>query len=134
MTYKLGKQSEIKLQGVHPDLVKIVRWAIELTSQDFTVICGLRSKEAQIAMYEQGRTKAGKIVTWTRTSRHITGHAVDLCAWVDGKISWTESYYPDIVDAMEQAAKELGIPLRCGADFKNPDWGHFELPKEAYPS
>jgi peptidoglycan L-alanyl-D-glutamate endopeptidase CwlK len=111
-----------------------VRRAITLTKQDFTVICGRRSKEEQIALYEQGRTKPGKIVTWTRTSRHITGHAVDLCAYVNGKISWNVKLYPAIVEAMEEAADQLGIPLRCGADFSNKDWGHFELPKDSYPS
>ncbi len=133
MTYELGTHSQAKLIGVHPDLERVVRRAITLTKQDFTVICGRRSKEEQIALYEQGRTKPGKIVTWVRTSRHITGHAVDLAACVKGKVSWDDKLYPAIVDAMETAADALGIPLRCGADFKNPDWGHFELPKESYP-
>jgi len=134
MTYELGTHSQARLIGVHPDLERVVRRAITLTKQDFTVICGRRSKEEQIELYEQGRSKPGKIVTWTRTSRHITGHAVDLCAFVNGKISWAEKYYPAIVEAMETAAEQLGIPLRCGADFKTKDYGHFELDKAAYPA
>ena len=38
MSFKLGKRSLSNLKGVHPDLVKVVKRAIELTEVDFTVI------------------------------------------------------------------------------------------------
>lgn len=45
MTYKLSKKSLSKLDGVHPDLVKVVKRAIEITECDFTITEGLRTKE-----------------------------------------------------------------------------------------
>ncbi len=54
MTFKLGERSLSRLQGVHPDLVKVVKRAIELTTVDFTVLEGLRSVERQRQLYEAG--------------------------------------------------------------------------------
>ena len=39
----------------------------------------LRTKERQNELYEQGRTAPGKIVTWTKNSKHMTGLAWDIC-------------------------------------------------------
>lgn len=49
--------------------------------------------------------------TTTMNSRHLTGHAVDLAAWVDNTISWDWKYYYPIEKAMKQAAKELNISI-----------------------
>ena len=38
MKYALGPKSLAKLDGVHPDLVKVVKRAIALTRQDFMVL------------------------------------------------------------------------------------------------
>ncbi|WP_445147328.1 hypothetical protein [Dyella sp. Tek66A03] len=40
---------------------------------DFTVTAGYRTHAEQDALYAQGRTKPGNVVTWTRNSRHIGG-------------------------------------------------------------
>lgn len=45
MTYQLGNKSLQTLEGVHPDLVAVVKLAITLTEQDFSVGEGLRSVE-----------------------------------------------------------------------------------------
>ena len=39
----------------------------------------LRTQERQNELYAQGRTKAGRKVTWTKTSRHQSGLAWDIC-------------------------------------------------------
>jgi len=76
-------------------------------------------------------------------SRHITGHAVDLGPWPlngdfdsDGILNiadWDE-YYP-VADAMKQAAKELGVAIVWGGDWKGfPDGPHFELDRKVYPA
>lgn len=139
MTFKLGKQSTQKLQGVHPALVLVVNRAIELSSQDFMVTCGLRTEDEQARLYAQGRTTPGPIVTWTMQSRHMPdrdglGRAVDL---VPFPVDWkTPSKFDAIAKAMFTASKELGIPIRWGADWDkdgNPrekgesDSPHFEL-------
>jgi len=130
----LSKQSIARLSGVHDDLRNVVMRAIEITSQDFAVTCGLRTQKEQMALYEQGRTTPGAIVTWTRTSRHMSGRAVDLVPY---PVDWnTPSKFDAIADAMFAAAAELGVKLRWGADWDNDgnrrekgesDSPHFEL-------
>lgn len=122
--YQLGNKSKKKLEGVHPDLVKVVERAIEITEQDFTVLEGLRDIERQRELVNTGKST-------TMNSRHLTGHAVDLAPW---PISWEwEGFYP-IADAMKTAADELGVSLEWGGDWKSfPDGPHFQLSRKAYP-
>ena len=124
MSYKLGKRSKQKLSGVHPDMVAVVKRAIEITEQDFTVIEGIRNINRQRELYKAGKST-------TMNSRHITGHAVDLAPW---PISWDwEDFYP-IAEAMKAAAEELEIDIVWGGDWKSfPDGPHFELSRKTYP-
>lgn len=125
--YKLGARSKQRLKGVHDDLMKVVERAIEITTVDFTVLEGLRTPERQKALYESGASQ-------TLNGRHITGHAVDLGAWVDGEVRWDWPLYHKIAAAMKEAAKQLNIKIVCGADWKSfPDGPHFELDRKAYP-
>lgn len=127
MTFKLGPRSISRLKGVHPDLVKVVERAIQITPVDFTVLEGLRSPERQRQLYEAGASQ-------TLKGRHLTGHAVDLGAWVNNEVRWDWPLYHKIAAAMKQAAKELNIPLTWGGDWKSfPDGPHFELPWKEYP-
>ncbi len=122
--YKLGTRSKQNLSGVHPDLVAVVSRAIEITEQDFSVLEGVRNINRQREL-----VKAGK--STTMNSRHITGHAVDL---VPHPVSWDWEYFYPIVDAMKEAAEELGIDIVAGADWENfPDGPHFQLDWESYP-
>ena len=125
--YKLSKRSLGKLQGVHPDLVAVVERAIEITESDFSVIEGLRSLDRQHQLFNEGHSK-------TLNSRHLTGHAVDLMAWVDGGGSWDWSHYHAIAEAMKDAARELDVEIVWGGDWKRfPDGPHYELAWEKYP-
>lgn len=126
MTYKLSTRSKSRLEGVHPDLVAVVERAIEITEQDFTVLEGLRSKERQRKLYKSGASK-------TMNSRHLTGHAVDIAPYVGGSVSWNWEFYYPMADAMKKAAKELGVPLEWGGDWKSfKDGPHFQLPWKEY--
>ena len=139
MTYALGPRSLARLEGVHPQLVAVVARAIKLTAQDFVVLEGVRTPARQAELYAQGRTRPGDKVTWTMTSNHFRkadgyGHAVDICPW---PVDWTTpSKFDAIANAMEQAADELGINIRWGADWDDDgnrrergesDSPHFEL-------
>jgi len=125
--FKLGKRSVERLQGVHPDLVRVVERAIELSTVDFTVLEGLRSPERQQTLVASGASQ-------TLNSRHITGHAVDLGAWVDNQVDWSWPLYHQIANAMKAAANELGIPIVWGGDWKTfKDGPHFELDRRYYP-
>lgn len=120
MTYALGAKSLERLAGVHPDLVRVVRRAIEISPVDFKVIEGVRTPERQRELYAQGRTKPGPVVTWTLKSNHFKqadgyGHAVDL---LPAPYDWKATGPFDVMaKAMFAAAKELGVRLRWGADW-----------------
>jgi peptidoglycan LD-endopeptidase CwlK len=127
MSFSLGSRSRKNLEGVHQDLVKVVEKAIQLTNQDFSVIEGLRSLKRQEELFKKGHSK-------TMNSRHLTGHAVDITPWVDGAISWDWKYYTEVKRAMFEAAKELGVDLEWGGNWKGfPDGPHWQLPWSKYP-
>lgn len=105
--FVLGKRSLDNLKGVHADLVKVVKRAIEITDIDFSVIEGVRTQARQRELLKKGATK-------TMNSRHLTGHAVDIVPLVDGKVSWDFNYYYPLAKAMAQAATELGVSIRWG--------------------
>lgn len=128
MAYKLSARSLSRLQGVHPDLIRVVKRAIEITTIDFTVIEGLRTMERQKELKRTGATT-------TLRSRHLTGHAVDLAPLVDGKVSWDWPHYYVLEKAVKQAADELGIEIEWGGDWKSfKDGPHWQLSWKAYPS
>lgn len=128
----LNAASLKKLAKVDPSLVKVSERASDITKQPFQIVQGNRTQAEQNALYAQGRTKPGKIVTWTKASKHIGGRAVDFAALINGKINWDTKYYPVIAAAFKQAAKELGIGVEWGGDWKTKDWGHMQLaPKGA---
>lgn len=132
MTYALGKRSRDRLVGVHPDLVKVVERAIEITTVDFTVLEGVRAPERQRILVDSGASQ-------TLNSRHIPGQdgfakAVDLGAWVDGQVDWSWPLYHKIAKAMKTAAQELSVPIEWGGDWRTfKDGPHFQLPKKEYP-
>lgn len=125
--YRLGKRSLARLSSVHPDLARVVQRAITLTEVDFAVLEGKRSLEKQTRLVAAGASR-------TMRSRHLTGHAVDLGAWVEGGIRWDWPLYTQIARAMKTAAEELGVPLEWGGDWSSfKDGPHFQLPWHAYP-
>ena len=125
MTYKLGTRSLQSLSGVHPDLVAVVKLAITITEQDFTVIEGIRNINRQRELVKKGAST-------TMNSRHITGHAVDMVPW---PVDWNDLERFEIMsEAMKAAAEELEIPIVWGGDWKSfYDAPHFELDRKAYP-
>ena len=104
--FSLGPRSKQRLRGVHPDLVKVVERAIKITDVDFTVLEGLRTPERQKALVEAGASQ-------TLNSRHLTGHAVDLGAWVGDEVRWDWPLYHKIAAAMKEAAKQEGVSIVC---------------------
>lgn len=127
MTYKLSKRSLSRLEGVHKDLVQVVKLAIELTEVDFGVTEGVRTIERQRELYAKGASK-------TMNSRHLTGHAVDLVAYIGSEVRWDWPLYHKIADAMKRAAKSLGVPIVWGGDWASfKDGPHFELDRKTYP-
>lgn len=88
-----------RVTDLHPDLrVLHPRWEAACEAAGVTVLttCTYRSQAEQDELYAQGRTKPGRKVTWTRTSRHsetLNGHpaatAWDFVPLVNGKPVWS---------------------------------------------
>jgi len=127
MSFRLSQRSRAALQGVHPDLVAVVEAALELTPVDFMVTEGLRTAARQAELVRAGASR-------TLNSRHLTGHAVDVAALVDGQVRWDWPLYPRIAEAFKAAAKGRGVRLIWGGDWPRlRDGPHFELDRGAYP-
>jgi len=110
--YKLGKRSCENLEGVHPLVVKVVKRAIEITEQDFTVFDGLRSMTRQRKLVADKKSRTMKSKHLKQPDGH--GHAVDLVPFIDGKLKWDWNAIYIITKAMRQAATELGVNIRWG--------------------
>lgn len=127
MGFGLSKRSLTRLEGVHPRLVALVREAIALSPVDFMVMEGLRTPERQAALIRAGASQ-------TKQSRHLTGHAVDVAALVDGQVRWDWPLYPRIAAAFRAAAARQGTPIVWGGDWPSlRDGPHFELDRKVFP-
>jgi peptidoglycan LD-endopeptidase CwlK len=119
----LNARSQKNQIGVHPDLVRVSNRAAEI--EPHIITCGLRTIKEQQALKAAGKSK-------TLNSRHLTGHAIDF-ADPDGQYD-----IPDmkrIGAAYKQAAKELGIDIEWGGDWKGAwDTPHVQLSWKAYPA
>ena len=152
MSYQLSQRSLDRLHGVDQKLVAVVKRAIELSPIDFMVLEGVRTREQCMINYGKGRTASQCVakgvpakyaqpkvakVTWLNNpfaSKHTVGKAVDLVPY---PVDWnTLSKFDEIAKAIKQAAKELGVNVRWGADWDNDgkprekgesDSPHFEI-------
>ena len=127
MSFRFSARSHQRMKDVHPALIEVMEEAIRRTPVDFMITEGLRSSERQAALVRAGASR-------TLSSRHITGHAVDVAALVDGAVRWDWPLYPRIAGAMKAAAAERGVALIWGGDWKNlKDGPRFELDRRAFP-
>lgn len=126
MTFSFGTRSKERLQGVHPDLVKVLEEAIKESPLDFSITEGLRTKERQKALFDAGKSQ-------TMNSRHLTGKAVDIAVIKDGEVTWDFKYYQLAADHIKKVAKELKIDIVWGGDWQSfKDGPHFELHRSVY--
>ena len=112
--FKLSRRSLSRLEGVDERLVRVVQKAITLTTIDFGVTEGLRTKQRQRELVAKGASK-------TMKSRHLEGRAVDLVAYIGPRVSWELNLYDDIADAMKAAAIEEDVHIRWGGAWTVPD-------------
>lgn len=147
--YVLSDASIEKMKGVHPKLIELMKKAISNSPYDFKIVQGLRTAEYQNELYQQGRTKPGKIVTkldgYNKKSNHQAktdgyGHAVDIA--VCGHYDQNGNYVKYTTDAemfdnkklveisrlVKAVAKEMGMEIVWGGDWKTLyDTPHYEL-------
>lgn len=96
-----------------------------LRSLDYpaVIVEGRRSAARQRALYAQGRTTPGRIVTNTLASYHTAGRAFDI-AWLTPSGSVTFNVPDYFWDAAGRAGEEIGF--RWGGRFRLVDKPHFE--------
>jgi peptidoglycan L-alanyl-D-glutamate endopeptidase CwlK len=127
MSIVLGQRSLSRLEGVHPDLVRVVKKAAAMSALDFTVLEGLRTLDRQKQLMASGATK-------TLNSRHLTGHAVDLAPMIGGTVRWDWPLYHQLAAVVKDAAKAENVPIQWGGDWRTfKDGPHWELPWKQYP-
>ncbi len=84
-----------------------MRYAIKRTGVDFSVVEGLRSLERQKRLVASGASR-------TLDSYHLTGDAVDLAPYVDGRLQWQAPLAYVVAGWMLRANRDLSVPLVWG--------------------
>lgn len=121
--FKYSKRSLNNLEGVHPDLVKVMMRAIELSDIDYVITEGTRTLETQMQNVKSGKSRT------LNGSRHLKGtdgysHAIDVVAYGVTDV-WDFKHYYTIAKAIQQASKELDVPIRWGGAW------HYRLNEES---
>lgn len=129
MSFSFSTRSLSNLEGVHPDLVRVMHRALAITKVDFTVVEGLRTLERQKWLFANGKSK-------TMKSRHLNGHAVDIYPYVNGKVVTTDwKWFNELAVYVKKAAEDEGVDLEWGGDWRTfKDGPHWQLSWESYPS
>lgn len=129
MMYKFSKRSLDNLKNVDERLVRICNELIKRV--DFTVIEGFRSLERQKEMYDKGFSKIDGI---SKKGKHnySPSLAIDIIPYKKGHNPFDGSKESDIMfdnlaKEFKQVAKELGINITWGGDWKFIDKPHFQI-------
>ena len=134
----LSKTSAERLKGVHPDLVKVVLRAAEITTQPFIVTEGVRTVARERTLIAKGMSALKSPFRCrhvpTQCPQGLLGHAVDLVPLVGGNPVWDWKLIPYIARAMKASASQLHVSIEWGGDWKTfKDGPHYQLPWSLYP-
>lgn len=129
MMYKFSQRSLDNLKNVDERLVRICNELIKRV--DFTVIEGFRSLERQKELYDKGFSKIDGI---SKKGKHnySPSLAIDIIPFKKGHNPFDGSKESDIMfdnlaKEFKQVAKELGINIAWGGDWKFIDKPHFQI-------
>lgn len=119
------KSSWPKIQTLEPDTAKKAIAFLNAAEKEgilLRVIAAKRTCEEQNALYAQGRTKPGKVVTNARCneSMHNFGLAIDVVEIKNGEPLWVNDRWAKI----GQIGKSVGF--EWGGDWKFTDKPHFQ--------
>ena len=126
----MNDASRKRLAQVHPALAARIQTLIDILLQhgiQVEVVQGLRTFAQQDALFAQGRTRPGPIVTRARggQSNHNYGLACDLVPFTNGQPNWNAPL--GVWTTIGSEAEKLG--LEWGGDWKKfVDKPHVQLP------
>lgn len=127
--YRYGRSSKARLATCHPELQRLFNEMIK--DWDISILCGHRNEEDQNAAFKSGASK----LSWPKGKHNsLPSRAVDAALY---PVDWDDTgrHYM-FVGMVKQKAKDLGIAIRCGADWDGDnqttdqtfnDLVHFEL-------
>ncbi len=130
----------IKFDELHPILQnkakKLIRLGKEKCNLEINIYSGFRSFAAQEAIYAQGRTAPGKVISNARggESFHNYGLGFDFAILKPGskEIEWNSR--ADVDNDQKPDYEEIGklgedLGMEWGARFTNMkgDWGHLQM-------
>lgn len=125
---KFSKTSSDRLSTCHPDLQLIFNEVIK--THDCTIICGARTLEEQQKASKGGFSKIDGI---TKKSEHQVSKEKPLSTAVDAlpcPISWSDTKgHKEFSNFVLSKAKDLGIDLVWGGNWKMRDNPHYQLGK-----
>lgn len=127
MTFQFSERSLERMEGVDPRLKEIAKHAITISKIDFGIPQdgGLRTAERQAELFADGKSKADGV---KKKSRHQSGMALDVYAYVEGKASWEKEHLAMVAAAMLQSASILGYKLEWGGLWRSfVDMPHFQI-------
>jgi peptidoglycan LD-endopeptidase CwlK len=117
--FKLGKTSKSRLEGLDGSLIRAVSYAINITTVDFFVVEGVRTLEKQKENVATGASQ-------TLNSKHLTGHAVDIAAYVERKAVWEGLNMLTVCESMRKGFQHLEVSARWGGAWHIPDITKYE--------
>ena len=126
MAWVLGRGSKKHLEGVHPDLVRVVVRTLEISKYDFGITDGVRTNEEQLANIASG-------ASISKNSKHLIqkdgySHAIDFMVYFEGKGTWDIKYYRKVIQAFFTSAIELGVQVESGGLWESfVDGPHIQL-------
>ena len=124
--FVFSQRSVSNISETHPDLQRLTECALNKTTVDFVVVDGMRTDEEHQKNLTDG-------VSWIKRSRHQDGMAIDVAAYVDGKITYDHKPYYAIAGAFYMCSEDLDIPIVSGGEWRVKDLMHIELNKVVYP-
>ncbi|AUR98388.1 hedgehog signaling/DD-peptidase zinc-binding domain protein [Vibrio phage 1.250.O._10N.261.55.E11] len=110
MSYRYGKTSAARLATCHPEIQRLFNSLIN--DYDVSIICGHRTEAEQNAAVAKGASK-----TRFPNSKHnsLPSLGIDAALY---PIDWNDvGRHYMFVGIVRERARELGIPIRCGADW-----------------
>jgi len=125
--FNFSKKSHERMITADYRLVQIALEAIKISKVDFGIpeFGGRRTDQEQAALYNKGASNCDGIIN---KSKHQSGLALDVYAYVNGKASWKTEHLTSVAVAMLQSASLLGYKLSWGGFFRSfIDLPHFQL-------